>query len=207
MRQYSQRPWYNDVRSKQFSHNRFFGVAAIPTTLGRSFYPPLNQGQTMECAAFAAAQNGRYLRGVEMEPQWQVSKISRLQGFDVATQGSNPNSAMDSQLVIKTGGYLPKTLYIARQEAALDIQASNYGDAAYLKVMPAAGQDYFDAIYRPSFYPSTSLPSQAKAFRRSQVGTTRSMCRTSPRSGTCSATTPTSSSTSTGRTPTWRSTR
>lgn len=146
MRQYSQRPWYNDVRSKQFSHNRFFGVTTIPATLGRTFYPPLNQGQTMECAAFAAAQNGRYIHGTEMEPQWQVSKISRLQGYDVATQGSDPNSAMDSQLVIKQGGYLPKTLYIAGQEAALDIQASNYGDAAYLKIIPSNGQDYFDAI-------------------------------------------------------------
>lgn len=138
-------PWYNDPRSKKFSHAVFFGFASRPTTLNRPRKTIKDQGLTQECAPTAASSNGQLIHGIPMSAEWQTSKVSRLQGFDVTTQGSNPNQAMNSQLYSRKGGYLPQSDWkVLVPPESLDDEASNYGDSGYLK--PDGGIDIYDGI-------------------------------------------------------------
>ena len=138
-----QKSWKNDPRSKNFSHSRFFGsITSFPSSLNRPRIIPLNQGETLRCAAYAAAANGQYINGVSMSPDWQVDKISRLQGTPVDAGGSDPNAAMNSQLYPRGGGYLPIEDWNGNG-MALDSEAANFGDSAYIKV---TGPDYFTGV-------------------------------------------------------------
>lgn len=144
-----EKPWSHDYRSKAFSHARFFGtVTMLPDSLRRPRFTPENQDEkipnSLRCAGYAAAVNGRYIHGERMSPDWQVDKISRIQGKPVDFEGSDPNSAMSSQMYQNKGGYLPCMDWDAAKSMVLDTEAQNYGDKAYLK--PDGGVDIFDSI-------------------------------------------------------------
>ncbi len=144
---FRKQPWKNDVRSKAFSHNRFFGTIApqlLPDTLGRPRASVEDQGNTTRCAAYAASKNGEYQHGARMSPDWQTDKISRIQGTPVDSGGSDPNAAMASQMYEKKGGYLPRLDWNPANGAQLDTEAQDYGEQSYLK--PDGGADIFDSI-------------------------------------------------------------
>lgn len=103
----NQYPWKYDPRSKKFSHHQFFGTtapASLPTTLGRPQRQVENQGPYNRCAAYGAALNGGFIRGVRMSPDYQAAKITSEQGVSIDVNGSNPSAAMNSQVDY---GYLP----------------------------------------------------------------------------------------------------
>lgn len=94
-----QTPWYNDPLSKKFSHDVFFGTAAtVPDNFDVQRRDIWDQGQDLECAAYAGAKNGEYFHQKPFDPEWQARMITAIQGFDIATKGSNPNAAMKSQM-------------------------------------------------------------------------------------------------------------
>lgn len=141
------KPWSHNAKSRNFTTTalRFGALPQLVTTLNRPRFEPLNQGDTLRCAVFAAVMNGKYIHGADFSIEWTKSKISRLQGNDVDSGGSEPNAAMDSQTYSKNGGYLPKldwglTLDIEK----LDLEATDYSNSGYVK--PTSGKDVFDSI-------------------------------------------------------------
>lgn len=160
------KPWKHDIRSKAFSHTRFFGaVANAPDSLRRPRLQVEDQGNTLRCAAYAGAKNGQYIHGQRMSPDWQTNKISRIQGTPVDSGGSDPNAAMSSQLYAKTGGYLPYSDWNPAEPNLLDTEAQNYGEEAYLK--PDGGKDTFESICNAlyvAYDPSTGKGAGVQAF-------------------------------------------
>lgn len=164
---YQQRPWKNDPLSESFSHSRFFGAISIPATLGRPRRTVEDQGNTLRCAAYAAAVNGGYIHGFRFSPEWQTSKIGRIQGYLVDTNGSEPNAAMKSQVYSYNGGYLLDTQWDYLRAAQLDTDATTNSNAAYLKVTAHDGIDTFDAIREAltlAYNPITKLGACVQAF-------------------------------------------
>lgn len=142
---FQKRRWRHDPRSEDFKYTRFFGV--IPpekqvNSLNRPETVPYNQGDSLRCAAYAAAKAGELIWGIPMSPDWQADKISRIQGRSIDIDGSDPNAAMASQIFSQTGGYLPASAW--QPGAELDNAAQDYSDEAYLK--PNGGTDYFESI-------------------------------------------------------------
>lgn len=124
-------PWINDPRSSRFSLETFYGsVSNLPKTLNRPRRTVEDQGDSERCAAYAAAKNGGYIYHQDFSNVWQADTISLIQGQSIDVQGSNPNAAMESQV-------LPYGYMIG---AAGD-GPIQFGDSAYLKV---AGN--FDAV-------------------------------------------------------------
>lgn len=150
------KPWKHDPKSKLFTTKRLakllpdhphFGsidIAVLPTTLGRLRVTPKNQGATLRCAAYAGARNGMNIHGFDTSTDWQANKIGRLQGTSVDVGGSDPNAAMDSQMFVKGGGYLPNLSWNPANPASCDIEAEDYGELAYVK--PNDGKDVFDSM-------------------------------------------------------------
>lgn len=164
--QFQRRPWSHDARSDNFKTSLFFGaITTFPDTLGKSRKKAEDQGNTLRCAAFAAAMNGQYIHNEPMSTDWQTDKIGRVQGRPVDGYGSDPNAAMKSQLYQTRGGYLPTGDWNPTDPNTLDQIAMNYSDDAYLK--PDGGIDYFDSIrsaLQRTYNPQTKLGACVQAF-------------------------------------------
>jgi len=143
---FRQQPWKHDHRSKRFTTKalQFAAIPQLPVSLFRTRYECLDQRDTTRCAAYAAAMNGQYIHGQVFSVDWQVSKITRIQGYPVDNNGSDPNSAMNSQMYSKEGGYLPINMWTLTAPALLDRYAQDYSNRAFVK--PTSGKDAFDSI-------------------------------------------------------------
>jgi len=143
---FRQQPWSHDHRSKRFTTKalQFAAIPQLPISLFRIRYECLDQGDSTRCAAYAAVINGQYIHGQTFSIDWQVNKISRIQGYSVDGTGSDPNAAMNSQTYSKEGGYLPSNMWTLTAPALLDRYAQDYSTRAFVK--PASGKDVFDSI-------------------------------------------------------------
>ncbi len=156
--------WYNDPRSKKFSHHQLFGTispAQLPPTLGKFLRKPEDQGMTLRCAAYAGSVNGGYIHGERMSPEWQAEKITQIQGFDIDTGGSDPNCAMRSQ--IYPNGYVRDVEWA---NADTD-HAGDNGNIGYVKV--DGPYDIFDDIRSAlalAYDPVTKLGASVQVFGR-----------------------------------------
>ena len=133
---YLQRPWYNDPRSKHYSHDALFGtISQFPATLGRPIRPMEHQKNSTRCTGYGAAVNGGYIYGQRFHPDWQASKIGQIAGVSVDTGGSDPNSCMKSQ---RDYGYcpyesIPTALSLERntiENTGMEVFGTSYDTAA-----------------------------------------------------------------------------
>lgn len=159
---FKQKKWKNDPRSRKFSHHALFGTTAqIPRTLGKTLRPVEDQGNTVRCAAYAGALDGGYIRGERMSPEWQVKKITEIQGFSVDTGGSDPNAAMKSQT--NPWGYVTTNEWMNNDET----HAGERGNIGYVKV--DGPLDLFDDVRSAltlAYDPVTKLGACVQAFGR-----------------------------------------
>lgn len=104
-RHFQKKPFWNDPRSKRFSHDALFGtITSFPPTLGRLLRPVENQKNSVRCTAYGTAVNGGYIHGARFHPDWQAAKIGQLQRRSVDVNGGDPNATMKSQ---RDYGYAP----------------------------------------------------------------------------------------------------
>lgn len=174
-------PWRHDPRSKKFSHHAFFGTIApakLPDTLGRMRRQVEDQMQTLRCAAYAGAVCGGYIHGKRFSPDWQANRIGEIQGSSIDIGGSDPNAAMKSQCYPNKGGYLPfedapfslakdgpDGSGFGRWPAALTDEATNYGDAGFVRVDgPGDTFDNIRSALTLAYNPQTGLGAPVQAF-------------------------------------------
>lgn len=176
---YSQIKWYNDPRSKAYSHTKLFGaVTQFPPTLGRPLRPVENQKNSARCTAYASALNGGYIYGSRFHPDWQAAKIGQEQGYSIDFSGGDPNKVMKSQIDY---GYLPyesapPALTLESNtientgwksfDPSLDIAAAPYKEMGFVKV---DGDDLYIAIKSAlmlAYDPTTQKGAVVQAFGR-----------------------------------------
>lgn len=102
---FHQQPWKHDVRSKRFSHERFFGSATnfVPEFMPDSG-PPHDQGMSLRCTGYGNAVQGYLIHGIPMNPDWSAAKVGQKQGRSVDEMGGDPNACMKS---MRDDGFLP----------------------------------------------------------------------------------------------------